>query len=231
MASRQPRYNFQVLRGALRLLTACLCAVMLVALRAQHETLPAARLLSAPRLVMPGAVDSNVPMTWELVDGAWRLFAFTSWGGIPALLTGSALDHMQRIGVVAVVPHPGYGVWIDSVIADDSGTWYGYYHHEVPAEACGTPERSIPRIASARSTDRGLTWEDLGIVLEAPPDSSTCLSPSTTSNFSAERQRLTTCHARRPCGPGVVPSSEELHVAAPSASTGEPDGATAIAVD
>jgi hypothetical protein len=32
----------------------------------------------------------------------------------------------------------------------------------------------IPRIGGARSTDNGLTWESLGVVLEAPPGSHDC---------------------------------------------------------
>lgn len=164
------------MRRSLRVaLVAGLCAVLLVATHAQQETLPSARLISAPRLVMPGAVDSNVPMTWELVDGNWRLFAFTSWGGIPALLSGAALDQMRPVGPVTIVG-PGDGIWIESIVTDDTGAWYAYYHHERPADACGRPDRSIPRVGSAKSTDRGLTWEDLGIVLEAPPDRTACAS-------------------------------------------------------
>jgi hypothetical protein len=136
-------------------------------------------LSAAPRLLMPGDIDSNVPMTWDFVDGQWRLFALTSWGGIPALSTGSGLERMERVGTVRVEPHPGWGVWIESVIADDAGTWYGYYHHEIAAEICNTPVRSILRISAARSVDRGLTWEDLGPVLEGPPGSITCDTPNT----------------------------------------------------
>jgi hypothetical protein len=77
---------------------------------------------------------------------------------------------------VTVVPHPGDGVWIESVLIDEGGTWYAYYHHEAPATMCGNASRSIPKIAAARSTDRGLTWEDLGPVLEAPPDTFSCAS-------------------------------------------------------
>ena len=69
---------------------------------------------------------------------------------------------------------PGHGIWFESIIPDEAGTWYGYYHHEVPAFECGRPDRSIPRIGSANSTDRGVTWQDLGILLEAPPHSAAC---------------------------------------------------------
>jgi hypothetical protein len=150
------------------------CVLSLVTLRAQQERLPTARLVSAPRLVMPGAVDSNVPMAWDVVDGTWRLFAFTSWGGVPARLAGGTLDQMQPTGPLEIAGHPGHGVWIESVIPDDSGAWYGYYHHETPAYECGRLDRFIPRIGSVRSTDRGATWQDLGILLEAPPGSAAC---------------------------------------------------------
>jgi hypothetical protein len=146
---------------------------MLVSLRAQ-QGIPSAQLIPAPRLVLPGAIDSNVPMTWDLVEGEWRLSALASWGGIPALLAGPELDRLSRVGEVTLDPHPGDGVWIESVIADEGGTWYGYYHHEAPASPCGRPDRSIPRVGAAKSVDRGMTWENLGIILEAPADSHAC---------------------------------------------------------
>ena len=61
---------------------------------------------------MPGRVDSSVPMVWDLVDGRWQLFALVSFAGIPARLSGSALEEMQEAGPVAVVAHPGHGIWI-----------------------------------------------------------------------------------------------------------------------
>jgi len=69
---------------------------------------------------------------------------------------------------VSFVTHPGDGVWMESVIVDEGGTWYGYYHNEVPAALCGRLDRVLPRIGAARSRDNGETWEDLGIILEAP---------------------------------------------------------------
>jgi hypothetical protein len=140
--------------------------LLLVSVPAQ-ERLPTARLVQASRLVMPGQVDSNVPMTWDLVDGEPQLFATTSWGGIPALLRGNAIDRMQRIAdSVTIVPHPGDGVWIEAIVPDDGGVWYGYYHHEQPAARCGRGDRAIPRIGAARSADHGYTWDDLGIIIE-----------------------------------------------------------------
>jgi len=123
---------------------------------------------------MPGAVDSNIPMTWDLVDGGWRLFALASWGGIPVRMSGSSMDQMRQEGPVAIGPHPGYGIWIESIIPDEAGTWYGYYHHEIPAFVCQRTDRAVPRVGSARSFDRGLTWEDLGVVLEAAAENIAC---------------------------------------------------------
>ena len=39
---------------------------------------------------------------------------------------------------------------------------------------CGRTDKVIPRIGAARSRDRGVTWEPLGVILEAPPRSFTC---------------------------------------------------------
>ncbi|OFW17858.1 MAG: hypothetical protein A3H97_12580 [Acidobacteria bacterium RIFCSPLOWO2_02_FULL_65_29] len=148
------------------LLVAASCSVTaLVSLGAQQTSrLPTARLLPASRLVLPGAIDSNIPMTWDLVDGTWKLFALASWGGIPALLTGPAIDRMERVDTVTLHPHPGWGVWIESVIADEDGTWYGYYHHEVAGDVCGRPDRSIVSIAAAIGRSRadvGEPWPRL----------------------------------------------------------------------
>jgi hypothetical protein len=144
--------------------------------RAQERS-PSARLIRAERLAIPGLIDSNVPMTWDIVDGELRLFATTSWGGTPALVEGRALDDLARVvDAVDIVPHPGHGVWIEAIVPDEAGIWYGYYHHEAPADRCGRADRQIPRLGAARSRDRGRTWEDLGVILEAPVSSDACAS-------------------------------------------------------
>ena len=71
-------------------------------------------------------------------------------------------------------PWPGGGVWMEAVVQDAGGVWYGYFHNEVPAPACPGSVRQAPRIGAARSRDRGRTWEVLGIVLEAPPSQADC---------------------------------------------------------
>jgi hypothetical protein len=125
---------------------------------------------------MPGSVDSNNPIVRDLVDGQSRLFVMTSWGGTPSLSMGSDLDHLPAAVPVVFDPHPGHGVWMESVVVADDGTWYGYYHNEWPAADCGRDDRFIPRLGAARSTDRGRTWHPLGVILQTPLDSHACAS-------------------------------------------------------
>jgi hypothetical protein len=143
---------------------------------AQPPRVPRARLVSAPRLELPARIDSSNPAAWSLVEGAQRLFVISSWGGIPVRSAGSSLESLRNDGLVAFTSHPGHGVWIESIIPADDGTWYAYYHHERAADLCGRPDRQLPRIGALRSTDLGRTWDDLGIILDVPDDSSACES-------------------------------------------------------
>jgi len=152
--------------------------VSLVAPAAQFDPLPSVRLVPAAPIALPADVDSNVPIVWTRVDGLWRLFAFTSIDGQPTRLTGASLDRLQNAGVVTLEPDPGDGVWLQAIVPDEDGTWYGYYHHERPAEECGRPDRFILRLGAARSRDRGQTWQNLGIILEAASDTLACASPN-----------------------------------------------------
>ena len=141
---------------------------------AQGPGTPSARLVSAPLIRLPGEIDSSNPFVWDRVDSQPRLFVVTSWGGIPIQSSGPSIDRLQRGEPVSFTSHPGNGVWMESIVSDADGTWYGYYHHERPADECARPERQLPRIGAARSRDTGRTWEDLGIVLDAPPGSARC---------------------------------------------------------
>ena len=162
-----------------RLLTLCVAtlfgALSLATPAGQTTTeTPTARLVVAPPLVMPGAVDSNTPVTWSLVDGIWQLSAMMSFAGIPEMSTSTRLDTLPPAQPVSVLDHPGHGVWLESIIEDDRGVWYGYFHHEMPAYACDRPDRQVPSIGALRSEDRGHVWTYLGIVLDAQPDSYAC---------------------------------------------------------
>jgi hypothetical protein len=160
-------------------LVAALAAVTAVALTvpvpAQVTRVPTVRVVSAPKLTLPGRVDSNNPLVWHRDGAAFVLTAMTSWGGVPELARGASLDRLGIEGGVTFTTHPGHGVWFEAIVTDDHDQWYGFYHHERPADDCGRPDRQLPRIGAARSTDFGRTWDDLGIVLDAPPESAACV--------------------------------------------------------
>jgi hypothetical protein len=140
---------------------------------------PTARLIPARLLSLPGPSDSNSPALWDSVNGLRSLFIFTSVAGQPTMHAGPEVSRLTPRGPVAFDTHPGHGVWFEAVVPDVDGTWYAYYHNEWPAEVCGDPSRTIPRIGAARSRDFGATWVDLGTVLEAPPNAHDCASTNT----------------------------------------------------
>ncbi len=138
--------------------------------------LPRATLTAAPALTLPGTVDSNSPVMWDLEDGLRKLFVFTSSDGEPRLSSGPALERAGGMADIAILPHPGHGVWMEAIVSDDVETWYGFYHNEWPATRCERADRMISRIGAARSTDRGRSWENLGAVIQSPQSSTTCES-------------------------------------------------------
>jgi len=157
------------------LLAVCACSALGISLPAQSTATPSTRVIPYKELAVPGRVDSGVPMTWTRIDGRSTLVGFASWGGIPERMAGPDLEHLEVTGEVVIAPHAGDGIWFESVIADQTDSvWYAYYHHEQPAHPCGRSDRSIPRIGAAVSTDRGVTWTNLGIVLEAPAGTENC---------------------------------------------------------
>jgi hypothetical protein len=154
--------------------SALIVCAAIATINAQATHTPSARLTSASRFTLPGEVDSSNPAVWALVDGIARLFVISSWGGVPTRASGTSLSALHGDGPVDFISHPGNGVWMEAIVPDASGAWYGYYHHERPADACGRPDRQLPRIGAMRSSDQGQTWEDLGIVIDAPPFGEAC---------------------------------------------------------
>lgn len=157
------------------------CGVALVSAQnvpvAGSPRTPAVQLLSASPLALPAPADSNSPAIWDLIDGQPRLVVLTSIAGLPSRSEGRSLLRLSDAEPVAV-EGTVHGVWMEAVLRADDGTYYGYYHNEVPADVCGRPDRTVPRIGAARSTDNGLTWRDLGIVLEADQATLACQSPN-----------------------------------------------------
>lgn len=145
-------------------------------LSAQSLPVPRARLVPAQRLELPARIDSSNPAVWSLVEGVDQLFVLSSWGGVPVRSIGPSLESLRNGGPVAFATHPGHGVWFEAIVPGDAGTWYAFYHHERPADRCGRPDRQLPRIGAMRTMDRGETWDDLGIILDAPEGSDACQS-------------------------------------------------------
>jgi hypothetical protein len=136
---------------------------------------PQATLLPVTPLRLTGEVDSNSPALWDRVGGVLRFFVVTSYDGQPNTAVGRSLTQLGAARPALLEPWPGGGVWMEAVVPDVDGTWYGYYHNEMPADVvCPGSNKVIPRIGAARSQDRGRTWEQLGIVLEAPAGAFSC---------------------------------------------------------
>ncbi|MGH9384267.1 MAG: hypothetical protein ACRD2N_08300 [Vicinamibacterales bacterium] len=135
-----------------------------------------ATLVAAPLLTLPGEVDSNSPAIWDVEDGQRRLYVMTSFAGAPNIAEGPSLDRLGKTVGIGFTGVPRAGVWMEAVVSDEVDTWYGFYHNEVAAIACGRPDRAVARIGAARSVDHGRSWRDLGIILEAAADSVACRS-------------------------------------------------------
>jgi len=137
---------------------------------------PRATLIPALPMTLPGNVDSNSPLVWDLENGQRRLFVLTSHSGQPSVASGTSLERLGATTQVTLLPHPGYGVWMEAIVTDDVETWYGFYHNEWPATACGRDDRFVPRIGAAKSTDRGRSWQNLGTILQAAQSTTACES-------------------------------------------------------
>ena len=136
---------------------------------------PQARLVSAPRIRLTGEVDSNSPGVWDLADGMWQFFVVTSYSGQPSIAQGASLTQLGPARAIELDSWPGGGIWMEAIVPDVDGTWYGYYHNEIPASVvCPGSDKVIPRIGAARSRDQGRTWEQLGVILEAPGSALAC---------------------------------------------------------
>lgn len=112
-----------------------------------------------------GDVDCSSPAHWD--GGTMYMFYST---GHPFRSSGPDLHGLsrpsQRVSFDNEALWKMGGRWIESTHKADDGKLYMWYHNEPPLA-----DRTAPRIGSMVSTDNGLTWRDLGIVLEAPAGS------------------------------------------------------------
>ena len=144
------------------------------AVSSEALAVPRTTLTPAVTITLPGTVDSNSPMVWDIEDGERKLFAFTSSDGVSRIASGAAVERLGRPAEISLLPHPGHGVWMEAIVSDDVETWYGFYHNEWPASACGRHDRMIARIGAAKSLDRGRSWQDLGAIIQATQSSTAC---------------------------------------------------------
>ena len=126
---------------------------------------PTVGLIRTQSFEFTGEVDSNSPVLRTIIDGEPTVVVFTSWGGTPSRASGPSLDELSPATPVFICGAPAGGIWIEAVIAGDDGTWYGFYHNE--RLRCPSMTRAAPRIGAMRSRDAGVTWTNLGLLIQA----------------------------------------------------------------
>jgi hypothetical protein len=145
---------------------------------AQKTLVPTAQLRAAAPLILPGNVDSNSPALWDRLDGKRDLFVLTSFAGQPSRATGGSLTALDQPVPVSIEPWPGGGVWIEAIVKDRDA-WYGFYHNENQASMCGNRNLNYARIGAVRSEDFGVSWTNLGVILDLPSDTFACATRNT----------------------------------------------------
>ena len=114
----------------------------------------------------PGDIDCSSPAHWD--NGT--LFMFYSTGH-PFRSSGPDLSHLsrpsQRTSFDNETTWKMGARWIEATHKAADGKLYMWYHNEPPLPG----GKTAPRIGEMVSTDNGLSWRDLGLVLEAPAGS------------------------------------------------------------
>lgn len=156
-----------------------LVALVLSGTQALASDLPTVRLSDAPPLSFrgansaspdqPGDTDCNSPLHW---DGP-TLYLFNS-AGHPWRSSGPDPFHLDQSYLRTEYDNQAHGGrWIECTWRAEDGMLYGWYHFE-PAGLCPGKSLTAPRIGAVRSRDNGAHWQDLGIVLESPPNTLNC---------------------------------------------------------
>lgn len=130
------------------------------------------RLPGGPTKDGRGDTDCNNAVHW---DGD-TMYVFASFGH-PFRSAGPDLFRLSRPSERTDFDNAGTWQggcrWIEATYKAADGRLYGWHHNE-PHPVCNKDHWTAPRIGAVVSTDNGLTWKDLGIVLTAPPDSLNC---------------------------------------------------------
>ncbi len=142
---------------------------------------PSVVLRDAPPLDLPGVtvpevkqvagIDCNNPAHW---DGD-TLYVFSSTAQ-PYRCCGADLFHLSNPSVETTFDNDATwkgGRWMEATFKDDGGLLYGWYHHE-QVGICPPKKTTAPQIGAAVSSDNGLHWRDLGIVITMPDGSLNC---------------------------------------------------------
>jgi len=119
------------------------------------------KIVPAPGLQLPGVADSNSPSHWT--NG--KLVVFNS-NGLAVRSEGSRIEDLGRVRAVQLYSYAHVPMWIEATYKAPDGKLYAWYHHEVFL-GCEDNPVSAPKIGALRSDDDGLTFHDLGIVMQA----------------------------------------------------------------
>ena len=145
------------------------------------QSLPIIEILDAAPVFLPGgddgsgrvlSIDSNSPAER---DGDGNLYLFTSSFHPYRSLGTSIFDLSWPALPVFISPRADVrgGQWMEATYRDEDGTLYGWYHNE-PPNLCGNARQTAPRIGALVSYDEGETWQNFGIVIDAPVGSLYC---------------------------------------------------------
>lgn len=176
IAGRSWRSAFALRRGAtliFAVVAASLGALATPALAAE-TTQPSVQIRKVDTsLFIDG--DCNNPAVW--IGGKIRVYGSPypqngSRGGVATYKTGSSVLGMgetcgvrpDRSLLMNYAPS-AFGPWFESIVADDAGVLWAYYHAEFPN---GEETKVHPRIGAQVSYDSGETWKDLGVILDTP---------------------------------------------------------------
>jgi hypothetical protein len=145
------------------------------------QSLPIIEIREATPVYLPGGddgsgrilgIDSNSPAERDF-DG--NLYVFTS-SHHPYRSIGTGIFDLSWPALPVFISSRNDvrgGQWIEATYRAEDGTLYGWYHNE-PPNLCGSARQTAPRIGALVSHDEGETWQNLGIVIDAPAGSLYC---------------------------------------------------------
>jgi hypothetical protein len=116
----------------------------------------------APTVTFPAPTDSNSPAVWN----GRELLLYNSTGLGPIQSTGPNQFEFWRSQPVILGQSVHRPFWIESAWIDHDGTIFAWYHHE-PQGVCNDLPLTAPEIGALLSTDGGVSFMDLGIILQS----------------------------------------------------------------